>query len=107
VNGDLVALLLIFAAHLIALAVVIGPLLRSPRPDDDPGDTDSSDDDGGDGGSRRPFGGPVSPKPWGGLPLPDAVQSRMRLRGPGRLADLYDAPRRGAPAGPSRHPVRH
>jgi hypothetical protein len=106
VNGDFVALLLIFATHLIALAIVIGPLLRGSRPEDDHGDTDSSDDDG-DGGSRRPIGGPINPKPRGDLPLPDAVPARMRLRGPGRLADRYDVPRRGAPAPGRRRPVRH
>ena len=105
-NGDLVALLLIFAAHLIALAVVIGPLLRSPRPPDEPGEADSSDDDG-EGGSRRPFGTPLGPKPRGDLPLPDAVPARMRLRGPGRLADAYRFDRSRDPA-PARHrPVRH
>ena len=43
----------------------------------------------------------------GGLPLPDAKPSRVRLREPGRIADALPRPaRRGAPE-PERVPVRH
>jgi hypothetical protein len=98
VSPDVVALLVIFAAHLVALVVLVGPLRRC-GPQDDEGAEGSSDDDGG-GGLRRPLGDPPSPRPDGHLPLPDAVPSSLRLRGPGLLADHHRArPRRhGAPA---------
>jgi hypothetical protein len=60
-------------------------------------------DDGDDGGSDRL--GPKPPsRPRGGIPipLPDAVPARVRLREPGRLADLL--PRRERR--PAREPVR-
>ncbi len=103
VSGDVVALLLIGAVHLIAIAVIVVPLARAAS-DDDPDGSGGSDDDGG-GGSRRPEVGPTRPRPRGDLPLPDATPARMRLRGPGRLADAYRPPRRREPA-PARH-VRH
>lgn len=61
--------------------------------------------DGGSGG-QGPAADPPSPTPppIGGLPLPDAEQSVMRLRGPGRLR-RGAAPRRGAPE-PERSPAR-
>lgn len=66
------------------------------------------DDDGGGGNDRL---GPDAPQPDprpGGLPLPDAVPARVRLRGPGRLADLTPpAERRPShPPVPSPTPAR-
>jgi hypothetical protein len=105
VSGDAVAVLLIFAVHMVALVIIIGPLARaSAAPADDEADGTGGSDDEGEGGSRRPFAGPDRPKPRGDLPLPDAAPASLRLRGPGRLADAYERPRRGRPA---RRPVRH
>lgn len=68
-----------------------------PKP---PGSDSSSEEGGGGGGGRRR---PTPPRgPWGGTPLPDAEQSRVRLRdhgSPRRLA----RPHRRAPA---EHPGR-
>jgi hypothetical protein len=67
---------------------------------------DEDDDDGGN--DRRPKPEPRGPF-GGGLPLPDAIQSRVRLRGPERLADLYPRPQR-RPArepNPAPTPARH
>jgi hypothetical protein len=97
VNGDIAALLLIFGVHLIALAIIVGPLARSAvRERDDADGGGPSDDDGG-GGSKRPSIGPTRPRPRGDLPLPDAAPARVRLRGPGLLADQYSFARRGEP----------
>jgi hypothetical protein len=101
VNPDVVALLLIGAVHLIAIAVIVFPLARAASDGEDSENQGGSDEDGG-GGSRRPHVGPTRPRPRGDLPLPDAAPARLRLRGPGRLADAYDWPRRREPA-PARH----
>lgn len=65
----------------------------------------------GEGGGGPPFE-PVPPDPaggrGGGLPLPDAGQSPVRLREPRRLADAYPArPRRPdhVPETPERVPA--
>ena len=88
-SGDVAALLLIFGVHLIALAIIVGPLARSaPATEETDGASGESDEDGG-GGSRRPHPARESPRPRGDLPLPDAAPARLRLRGPGRLADAY------------------
>lgn len=50
------------------------------------------DDDDGRGG-RDPFPEPPAP-PRGGVPLPDAVPSKVRLRMPGRIADAHPQPAR-------------
>jgi hypothetical protein len=85
-------------------AVMLLPLLRDERIV--PAVHGEEEDDEGGGNDRvRP-----SPRPGprgGGIPLPDAVPARVRLREPGRLADLLPAwPRRRehAPA-PTRVPA--
>jgi hypothetical protein len=88
-------------------AVMLLPLLRDERivPIAHRGD---DEDDGGGGNDRVPPAAPRGPR-GGGLPLPDAVPARVRLREPTRLADLIPPPaRRGrehAPA-PRRVPAR-
>ncbi|HEX4805998.1 MAG TPA: hypothetical protein VFU94_08865 [Conexibacter sp.] len=95
--------------HLIGLgfaAIMLLPLLRDERiaPVARRGE---EDDDGGGGNDRI---GPVAPKGprGGGIPLPDAVPARVRLREPARLADLLPpAPRRREHAPmPTRTPAR-
>jgi len=100
--------------HLIGFgfaALLLLPLLRderivpAARPDED-------DETGGGGNDRLRPVAPRGPRP-GGLPLPDAVPARVRLREPARLADLLPSPPRRrrehaptpAPA-PSRTPAR-
>jgi hypothetical protein len=81
-------LMVIFGAlHLVALvlgAVLFVMFLRSDAGSRFKG---PEEDDGGGGGNDRIGGGPKS-SPSGGIPLPDAIQSTVRLRGAGRLADL-------------------
>jgi hypothetical protein len=81
-------LMVIFGAlHLVALvlgAVLFVMFLRSEA---GPGRRPPEEDDGGGGGNDRLSPGPNS-SPSGGIPLPDAVQSSVRLRGPGRLSRL-------------------
>lgn len=87
-------------------AVMLLPLLRDERIV--PAAHGEEEDDGGGGNDR------VQPTPrpgprGGGIPLPDAVPARVRLREPGRLADLLPAParrREHAPT-PTRVPAHH
>jgi hypothetical protein len=91
-------------------AVLLLPLLRDGRiaPIVRRGE---EEDDGGGGSNDRL--GPVSPRSprGGGIPLPDAVPARVRLREPARLADLISWPARRRPEhapspAPSRVPAR-
>jgi len=78
-------------ALVLAFLLIIPALRDRPEPPYRPGGSD------GGGGQHVPPG-PRPPSGPDGLPLPDAQPARVRLRGPGRLADLL--PRR------SRRPVR-
>jgi hypothetical protein len=73
-------------------AVLLLPLLRDERVA--PIARRGEDEDDGGGGNDRL--GPIAPHgpPDGGLPLPDAVPARVRLREPARLADLLPPPAR-------------
>jgi len=65
------------------------------------------DDDGGGGGGNVPPESPAPNRPRdGGLPLPDAVPARVRLREPGRLADLLPERERRPGHDPARVPER-
>ncbi len=86
-------------------AVLLLPLLRDERivPLVHRGE---EEDDGGGGNDRVEPTPPRGPRP-GGIPLPDAVPARVRLREPVRLADLIPARgRREHAPGPARTPVR-
>lgn len=87
-------MLLFGALHLVALAlgaVLFVMFLRSETvtPWKPP-----EDEDGGGGGGNDRIGSRPKGTPPGGVPLPDAEQSRVRLREPGRLADAHPWPRR-------------
>src|SRR3954471_18434180 len=111
--GPDVKLMLTFGTlHLIAVALGAGLFVMFLRSETtDPWQPPDDDDGGGGGGNDRLPGRPKSSPPFGGVPLPDAVQSSVRLRGPGRLRDLRPqrerrparepprAPQRGAPPG--------
>ena len=91
-------LMVIFGAlHLVAL--VLGGVLfvMFLRSEAGSGRRPPDEDDGGGGGNDRLSPGPKN-SPSGGIPLPDAVQSSVRLRGHERLRDLR--PRR------ERRPIR-
>lgn len=104
-EGELVV---IFGAlHLVA-AVLGGVLLylflRADRTKD--WAPPSEDDEPGGGGNDRVGDPPRQTPPRGGVPLPDARQSTLRLRGPGRLSDARPwRGRRTAPE-PVRTPAR-
>ena len=101
-------LVLLFGGlHLVALmfgCVLFYMFMKSDTADS----WDSNDEDeeggGGGGGNDRISDSPKRPGP-GGVPLPDAVQSSERFRGPGRLADRHPWPQRRAPE-PQRTPRR-
>jgi len=81
----------------VAVGLLMIPVLR-----DDPSE---SDDDGGssdDGWGNRPNVKP-DPSRWpgGGIPLPDAEQSSVRLREPGRIGEKLTRPERR----PAREPA--
>lgn len=96
--------------HLVGFglaALLLLPLLRDERVTPI---ARREDEDGGGGGNDRL--GPVAPKGprGGGIPLPDAVPARVRLREPARLADLLPRParrRREHAPSPARTPARH
>jgi hypothetical protein len=92
---------------LVLLTVALAPALLPrrilyPNSDPPPSGSDGRDDDGGHGPPRQPTppGGPR-----GGIPLPDADQARVRLRGHGRPALTRPRPRRAA-GEPERSPAR-
>jgi hypothetical protein len=100
-SGEAQLLLWIAGVHLlgfICVGLLMIPALRDV--DDRPPESESGSDEGW---GNLPAGNPKPSRwPGGGLPLPDAVQSRVRLRGPGRLSDLLPARQRR----PVREPVR-
>lgn len=89
--GEGMLLVVIFGTlHLFGMgfaALMLLPLMRDEQPQ--LWLPPQEDDDGG-GNDRIGAGGPLSPRDPspGGLPLPDAVPARVRLRGPGRLSEL-------------------
>ncbi len=93
---------LIGGLHIIGLMFAMALVWHFMRTDPADSWPPPSEDGGGGGGNMRPEPpAPVRPR-GGGLPLPDAVPARVRLREPGRLAD--HRPRRERR--PSREPVR-
>lgn len=96
--------LMIGGMHVLALLfafMLIVPALRDrPEPPRRPG----SGSDGG-GGQRVPPS-PTPPSGPGDVPLPDASPARVRLREPGRLAELLPRPARRPSREPERRPTR-
>jgi hypothetical protein len=101
-------LMVIFGTlHLIAVALGVGMFVMFLRSESSHGSKPPDEEDGGGGNDRVPSRPKTSPS--GGIPLPDAVQSAIRLRSHGRLADLRPG-RERRPArepAPTRRPVRH
>jgi hypothetical protein len=97
---DLQLMLFLVGVHIfgfIAVGLLMLPVLR-----DDPSDTDEEGGSSDDGWGNRPNVKP-DPSRWpgGGIPLPDADQSAVRLREPGRLGDKLTSPERR----PAREPA--
>jgi hypothetical protein len=95
--------LMVGGMHLLGLLgafLLIMPALRDQPEPPPPGG-------GADGGGGLPRPAPQTPvRPRGGIPLPDAEPSRIRLREPGRLGDLLPRPARRPAREPDRRPVR-
>jgi len=102
-------LMVIFGTlHLIALVlgvVLFAMFLRSDSRSDRKPPED--DEPGGGGGNDRMPDRPPRTSPSGGLPLPDAVPARVRLRSHDTLRDAYRRERRrvAEPAEPGRRRV--
>jgi hypothetical protein len=100
-------LMVIFGAlHIVAL--LLGGLLfyMFIRSDSTTSWKPPEDDESGGGGGNDRLPSRPKPRPSGGVPLPDAVQSSRRLRGPGRLRDAHSRPARRPAHPPIRTPVR-
>jgi hypothetical protein len=105
-TGDAQLLLMIVGVHALGLAcvaVLMIPALRD-GPDSPPRSSDSGSDEGWGRGPRRPPSPPE--RPTGGIPLPDATQSGVRLRNHERLSDHRPARKRRPVREPDRRPVR-
>ena len=100
-------LMVIFGAlHLVALVLGLILFVMFLRSEAGPGFKPPDDDDGG-GGNDRVTDKPKN-SPSGGIPLPDAIQSSIRLRAHERLRDAYrqrERRRVAEPARPSRRRV--
>jgi hypothetical protein len=87
----------------ICIGLLMIPVLRNDN--DQPTDQDSGSSD--DGWGNLPVGRPEpTNRPGGGIPLPDAEQSRIRLREPGRISKRLPAPERRPVHDPHRRPIR-
>ncbi|HEX7298727.1 MAG TPA: hypothetical protein VF257_06950 [Solirubrobacteraceae bacterium] len=96
---EVLALALTVLVHVIGMAALVWALLF---------DDENRPDWRGwwPGGDDEPPAPPASPRDRGGLPLPDAVPSAVRLREPGRLADGHPRPARRPAHAPVRVPAR-
>ncbi len=85
--SELQLLLWLTAVHFVGFICIAALMIPVLRDDGDTGtdqDSDGSDDGWGNLPAKRPDSGN---RPGGGLPLPDAEQSRVRLREPGRISE--------------------
>ena len=99
-------MLFLVGVHIFGF-VAVG-LLMIPALRDDNSDTGEDSGNSDDGWGNRPNVKP-DPSRWpgGGIPLPDAEQSSVRLREPGRLADKLPTPERRPVREPAPHgPIR-
>ncbi len=104
-------LLWMVGVHVLGLVCVGMLLIPAIRDDSDkpPQPGDAGSDDGRGNHPRRPL--PPHDVPGGGLPLPDALPARVRLRDGRRLHERLPRParrrvREPAPR-PARTPARH
>jgi hypothetical protein len=99
----------LFGIHLVGfilVTVLLLPILRERHNHAD-ADFDSEEGSSDDGWGNLPVTAPM-PKggPGGGVPLPDAVQSPVRFREPGRLSDRLRPAERRPLRDPERTPQR-
>jgi hypothetical protein len=99
-------LLWIAGVHLVGLvcvAMLLLPVLNE-SPTTTPNRTDSEGDDGWGRGPKVPP--PPRVPPRGGIPLPDAAQSSVRLREAGRISEQLPGRQRRPSREPGRQPGR-
>jgi hypothetical protein len=105
--SDAELVLLFTVLHVIALGVVTVLLVMFLRSDTTRMWSPPEEGEGGDGGGNDRIGPRIKHGPGGGgLPLPDAVPARVRLRDHTRLADLLPTPPRRPERDPERTPRR-
>jgi len=103
VSKEVIALTLTVVVHIVGMATLVWALLLDDEDRPDwrdwwPGWGGEDDD--------RPSGDPPGPRGGDRLPLPDAAQSSVRLREPGRLAEAHPRPGRRPEHPPERVPQR-
>jgi hypothetical protein len=106
-SSDAQLMLMIAGMHLLGLvcaAVLLVPALRE-RPEFPPQNSDPGSDGGWGRGPDRPPP-PQDPPSGGGIPLPDAVQSRVRLRDHRKLSEQLPKRDRRPAREPERTPAR-
>lgn len=103
-SGEAQLLLMVAGVHLLGLACVAVLMLPALRDQPDPPNPSDGGSDDGWGNMPR---WPRNPQdvPGGGLPLPDAVPARVRLRGHERLHDQLPPRERRPAREPERAPV--
>ena len=103
--SDAELVLLFTALHVVGLALMTALLVLFLRSDTSRTWGPPEDGEGGDGGGNDRLGPRSRPGPGGGgLPLPDAIPARVRLRDHRRLADLLPTPSRRPSREPSQPP---
>jgi hypothetical protein len=104
---DAELVLLFTVLHVAGLAIVTVLLVMFLRADTTRTWSPPDEGDGGDGGGNDRLGPRSTPGPGGGgLPLPDALPARVRLRDHSRLADRLPSPARRPAREPDRTPSR-
>jgi hypothetical protein len=102
-TGATQLLLWIAGVHIIGLLCILALMLPALR---EPPEERWGPDPGEDGWGNEPRQPQVPPRrPPGGLPLPDAVPARVRLRGHERQADALPTRERRPSREPERTPV--
>lgn len=105
--SDAELVLLFTALHVVGLAIMTALLLLVLRSDTSRTWLPPDEGEGGDGGGNDRLGPRSRPGPGGGgLPLPDALPARVRLRDHRRLSDLLPRPARRPSREPDRSPRR-
>ena len=96
-SKEVLALALTVLVHVMGMAALVWALLHDDEKRSDWRDWWPRDDE--------PPEPPPQPRDRGGLPLPDATPSSVRLRSPGRIADGHPRPARRPEHAPERAPV--
>jgi hypothetical protein len=104
-SGEYQLLLIIAVMHLLGLGCVAVLVVFALRQGTDEGSRGESGAD--DGWGNEPRHPPQTfDHPWGGVPLPDAIQSRWRLRDHRALPELLPRRQRRPAREPERRPTR-